>query len=166
MMKKIVNPDAPRPYFPDPRELDVLPDQPNLPDLFCFLDPERGRVERPEDWEERRKELLDELKYYLYGSRLDPLKTDTTVTAIRENYRYDWAEGVMPGQKSWFGFDAPPALPEGSCSMRVMDMSAFGMGKIYADVAPEESYTRSIIAMRHINSQSKIERSYAALPRS
>ena len=139
-MKKIVNPDAPRPYFPDPRELDVLPDQPNLPDLFCFLDPERGRVERPEDWEERRKELLDELKYYLYGSRLDPLKTDTTVTAIRENYRYDWAEGVMPGQKSWFGFDAPPALPEGSCSMRVMDMSAFGMGKIYADVAPEESY--------------------------
>ncbi len=32
-MKKIVNPDAPRPYFPDPRELDVLPDQPGLPDL-------------------------------------------------------------------------------------------------------------------------------------
>ena len=135
-MDKIVNPDAPRPYFPDPRELDILPDQPNLPDLFSFLDPDKGRVEKPEDWEERRQELLDELKYYLYGSRLDPLKTDTTVTAIRENYRYDWAAGVMPEKESWFGFDAPPELPKGSYRMRVMDMSAFGMGKLYADIAP------------------------------
>ena len=142
-MKKINNPDAPRPYFPDPRELDILPDQPNLPDLFAFLDPEKDRVEKQEDWEDRRQELLDELKYYLYGSRLDPLKTDTAVTAIRENYRYDWAEGIMPGKKSWFGYDAPPALPEGSVSLRVMDLSAFGMGKIYADAAPEESYVHA-----------------------
>lgn len=142
-MKKIVNPDAPRPYFPDPRELDVLPDQPGLPDLFEFLDPEKGRVEKPEDWEERRLELLDELKYYLYGSRLDPLKEDTAVTAIRENYRYDWAAGVMPGKQSWFGYDAPPLLPEGSVTMRVMDLSAFGMGKLYADVAPEEGYVHA-----------------------
>ncbi len=142
-MKKIVNPDAPRPYFPDPRELDVLPDEPGLPDLFAFLDPEKGRVETPEAWEDRRQELLDELKYYLYGSRLDPLKGDTTVTAIRENFRWDWAEGVMPGKQSFFGWDAPPALPEGSVNMRVMDLSAFGMGKIYADVAPEESYVHA-----------------------
>ncbi len=142
-MKKIVNPDAPRPYFPDPRELDLLPDQPGLPDLFVFLDPDKGRVEKPEDWEERRQELLDELKYYLYGSRLDPLKADTTVSAIRENFRYEWAEGIMPGKQSWFGYDAPPVLPEGSVSMRVMDLSAFGMGRLYADVAPEESYVHS-----------------------
>ncbi len=142
-MDKIVNPDAPRPYFPDPRELDLLPDQPNLPDLFSFLDPDKGRAEKPEDWEERRQELLDELKYYLYGSRLDPLKTDTAVTAIRENYRYDWAAGVMQGKESWFGFDAPPALPEGSYRVRVMDMSAFGMGKLYADIAPAEGYVHA-----------------------
>ncbi len=142
-MKKIVNPDAPRSYFPDPRELDVLPDDPSLPDLFAFLDPEKGRVERPEDWEPRRQELMDALKYYLYGSRLDPRKEDTAVTAVRENYRWDWAEGVMAGRPGWFGFDAPPKLPAGSCRMRVMDLSAFGMGKVYADVAPEESYVHA-----------------------
>ncbi len=142
-MKKIVNPDAPRPYFPDPRELDKLPECPGLPDLFQFLDPEKGRVEKPEDWEDRRQELMDELKYYLYGSRLDPLKEDTAVTAIRENFRYDWAEGIMPGKQSWFGWDAPPVLPEGSYTLRVMDFSAFGMGKLYADIAPEEGYVHS-----------------------
>ena len=142
-MERIHNPDAPRSYFPDPRELDRLPKAPGLPDLFRFLDPEKGRVEKPEDWEERRQELLDELKYYLYGSRLDPRKEDTTITALRENWRYDWAEGVMSGPGGWFGYDAPPKLPEGSCRMRVLDLSAFGMGKRYADVAPAEEYVHS-----------------------
>ena len=142
-MERIHNPDAPRSYFPDPRELDRLPKAPGLPDLFRFLDPEKGRVEKPEDWEERRQERLDELKYYLYGSRLDPRKEDTTITALRENWRYDWAEGVMSGPGGWFGYDAPPKLPEGSCRMRVLDLSAFGMGKRYADVAPAEEYVHS-----------------------
>ncbi len=145
MTNKAITPntEAPRSYFPYPHELDRLPAETALPDLFRFLEPGRGRVETPEDWEARRQELLDALKYYLYGSRLDPLKEDTAVTAIRENYRWDWAAGVMPGKQSFFGWDAPPALPEGSVTMRVMDLSAFGMGKLYADVAPEEGYVHA-----------------------
>ncbi len=135
-----MNPDAPRPYFPDPRQLDTLPACPALPDLFEFLDRSKGRVEKPADWEDRRRELMDELKYYLYGSRLDPRKEDTTVTAIRENARWDWAEGIMPEKKGPFGFDGPPRLPEGSVTLRVMDLSAFGLGKLYADAAPAEDY--------------------------
>ena len=81
------NPEAPRPYFPLPEKLDILPAEAGLPDLFRFLDPSLGTVDSPEKWEPRRQELKELLQYYLYGSRMDPLKTDTTVTAVRENYR-------------------------------------------------------------------------------
>ena len=123
------NPEAPRPYFPLPEKLDTLPSQASLPDLFRFLDPALGTVDSPEKWELRRQELKELLQYYLYGSRMDPRKSDTTVTAVRENYRYVWAEGVMPGKPGWFGYDAPPCLPEGSYSADIMDFSAFGMGR-------------------------------------
>lgn len=144
-MLKNVNPDAPRPYFPLPQDLGALPGSPALPDLFQFLDPSAdpaglGRVEKPEQWAARREELKDLLKYYLYGSRLDPRKEDTTVTAIRENYRYIWAEGILPPGPGFFGSPEPPKLPEGSCTMREMDFSAFGMGKFYMDIAPEEGF--------------------------
>ncbi len=143
-----INTEAPRPYFPYPDQLDVLPDDPYLPDLFRFLDPSAdpdgvGLVDTVEKWEARRDELKDMLKYYLYGSRMDPLKEDTVVTAVRENYRYDWAEGVMQGKAGWFGYPEPPLLPEGSCTMEVMDLSAFGMGMIYSRIAPDESYVHS-----------------------
>lgn len=144
-MKKFRNPDAPRPYFPLPQELGELPGSPALPDLFRFLDASadpagRGIVEAPEQWEARREEIKDLLKYYLYGSRLDPLKGDTTVTNLRENYRYVWAEGILPPGPGFFGSPEPPKLPAGSCTMREMDFSAFGMGKFYADIAPDEGF--------------------------
>ena len=142
-LRAVSNPEAPRAYFPRPEELGVLPAEAGLPDLFRFLDPERGTVETAEDWEARRQELKELLKYYLYGSRMDPLKSDTTVTAVRENYRYDWAEGVMPGVPGWFGYDKPPVLPEGSYTAEIMDFTAFGMGKIYAKVAPDEGYVHA-----------------------
>ena len=144
----VCNPEAPRPYFPLPEQLDLLPADAALPDLFRFLDPDGGPdgtgfVSSAQAWEARRQELKDLLQYYLYGSRMDPLKSDTTVTAVRENYQYHWAEGVMPGAPGWFGYDKPPVLPEGSYTAEVMDFSAFGMGKIYAKVAPDESYVHS-----------------------
>ena len=139
----IPNPEAPRPYFPLPENLDTLPAEASLPNLFCFLDPALGAVDSPEKWELRRQELKELLQYYLYGSRMDPLKCDTVVTAVRENYRYNWAAGVMPGKPGWFGYDAPPLLPDGSYTAQIMDFSAFGMGKIYAQVAPDEGYVHS-----------------------
>ena len=144
-MRKFHNPHAPRPYFPLPQELGALPGSPALPDLFQFLDASAdpaglGRVEKPEQWEARREELKDLLQYYLYGWRLDPLKGDTAVTAVKENYRFVWAEGLLPPLPGFFGSPALPKLPEGSCTYREMDFSAFGMGKFYTDIAPEESF--------------------------
>ena len=144
-MQKSLNHDAPRPYFPLPRDLGTLPGSPALPDLFQFLDISAdpaglGRVVRPEQWAARREELKDLLQYYLYGNRLDPRKEDTAVTAVRENYRYVWAEGILPPGPGFFGSPEPPKLPQGSCTMREMDFSAFGMGKFYMDIAPDEGF--------------------------
>ncbi|MBO4330563.1 MAG: hypothetical protein J5827_00645 [Oscillospiraceae bacterium] len=143
-----INTEAPRPYFPYPEQLDLLPDDPYLPDLFRFLAPSAdpdgvGIVDTAEKWEARREELKDMLKYYLYGSRMDPLKEDTTVTAVRENYRFKWADGVMRGKAGWFGYPEPPLLPEGSCTMEVMDLGAFGMGTVYSRIAPDDGYVHS-----------------------
>lgn len=137
------NTEAPRPYFPYPHELDRLPADTALPDLFRFLEPGRGRVETPEDWEDRRQELLDALKYYLYGSRLDPRKEDTQVTAVRENYLWTWAEGILPPAAGPFGSPEAPRLPLGSYTARELDLSAFGMGKFYADIAPKADYVHA-----------------------
>ena len=139
------NTEAPRSYFPYPAELENLPDNFSLPDLFTFFDASAdpdgdGLVTTPEEWEARRAELKDMLQYYLYGSRLDPLKEDTTVTAVRENFAYNWAEGIMAGAPGWFGYSALPNLPEGSYSCTMMDWSAFGMGVFYNNIAPVEDY--------------------------
>ena len=138
------NTEAPRAYFPYPAELENLPDEFSLPDLFTFFDASAdpdgtGRVETPEQWEARRDELKDMLKYYLYGSRMDPLKTDTTVTAVRENYAYNWAEGIM-GQAGFFGYSVLPNLPEGAVTYTAMDFSRWGMGMVYANFAPDETF--------------------------
>ena len=51
---------------PLPTDLDKIPAQENLPDLFKFND---GRkVKNLEHWSERRKELVEPLMYYQYGS--------------------------------------------------------------------------------------------------
>ncbi len=139
----MINTEAPRPYFPRPHELDRFPAERALPDLFRFLEPGRGRVESPEDWEDRRRELKDELQYYLYGSRLEPRKEDTAVTAVRENYRWTWAEGILPPAAGPFGSPEPPKLPEGSYTARRLDFTAFGMGVFYGDIAPKEDYVHT-----------------------
>ncbi len=139
------NTEAPRAYFPYPAELESLPDNFSLPDLFEFFDASAdpdgsGRVETPEQWESRRSELKDMLQYYLYGSRMDPLKTDTQVTKVLENYAYNWADGVMGSAPGYFGYSAPPNLPEGAASYTTMDFSAWGMGVIYANIAPDDAF--------------------------
>ena len=139
------NAEAPRAYFPYPEELETLPENSSLPDLFEFYvtsaDPDgSGRVETPAEWDARADEILDMAQYYLYGSRMDPLKSDTIVTAVRENYQYVWADGVMSGAASYFGYAAPPLLPEGAVTMSVMDLSMWGMGKYYTGIAPDESF--------------------------
>ena len=74
------NTEAPRSYFPYPAELENLPDNFSLPDLFEFFDASAdpdgsGRVETPEEWDARAAEIRDMAQYYLYGSRMDPLKS-------------------------------------------------------------------------------------------
>ena len=113
------NTEAPRSYFPYPAELENLPENPSLPDLFEFFDASAdpdgsGRVETPEEWDARAAEIRDMAQYYLYGSRMDPLKSDTTVTAVRENYAYNWSDGVMNGAPGPWGYSALPNLPEGA----------------------------------------------------
>ena len=138
------NTEAPRSYFPYPAELENLPDNFSLPDLFEFFDASAdpdgsGRVETPEEWEARREELKDLLQYYLYGSRMDPLKTDTVITDVRENYAYQWADGVMGASSPW-GYSALPNLPEGAVTYTVMDFSRWGMGLVYSNVAPDDAF--------------------------
>ena len=139
------NTEAPRAYFPYPAELENLPENPSLPDLFEFFDASAdpdgsGRVETPEEWDARAAEIRDMAQYYLYGSRMDPLKTDTTVTAVRENYAYNWADGVMNGAPGPFGYGALPNLPEGAVSYTAYDFSRWGMGMVYSNFAPDENF--------------------------
>ena len=139
------NTEAPRAYFPYPSELENLPENSSLPDLFEFFDASAdpdgsGRVETPEEWNARAEEILDMAQYYLYGSRMDPLKSDTVVTAVKQNYQYVWADGVMAGPSSYFGYSAPPLLPEGAYTAQMRDYSAWGMGVYYANIAPDESF--------------------------
>ena len=139
------NTEAPRGYFPYPAELENLPENPSLPDLFTFFDVSAdpdgtGRVETPEQWDARAAEIRDMAQYYLYGSRMDPLKTDTVITAVRENYAYNWAPGVMNGMPSMFGYNALPNLPEGAVTYTAMDFSRWGMGMFYNNIAPDDSF--------------------------
>ena len=139
------NTEAPRSYFPYPAELENLPENPSLPDLFEFFDKSAdpdgsGRVETPEEWDARAAEIRDMAQYYLYGSRMDPLKSDTTVTAVRENYAYNWANGVMNGAPGPWGYSALPNLPEGAVTYSARDFSRWGMGMVYADIAPAADF--------------------------
>lgn len=139
------NTEAPRAYFPYPGELENLPEQPSLPDLFTFFDASAdpdgtGKVETAEQWDARAAEIRDLAQYYLYGARMDPLKSDTTVTGVRENYEYRWADGIMAGAPSMFGYTALPLLPEGSYTCTAMDFSMWGMGMFYNNFAPDEKF--------------------------
>ena len=49
-----------------PTSLEELPAQKNLPDLFKFEDGKK--VKNLNDWKERRKELVEPLMFYQYGS--------------------------------------------------------------------------------------------------
>jgi hypothetical protein len=58
------NTEAPRAYFPYPADLENLPENPSLPDLFEFFDASAdpngtGRVETPEEWDARAPEIRD-----------------------------------------------------------------------------------------------------------
>ena len=130
------NTEAPRAYFPYPAELENLPDNFSLPDLFEFFDASAdpdgsGRVDTPEEWEARRDELKDLLKYYEYGSRMDPLKTDTVVTSVKMNFQNVWADGVMAGSSSL------PTVPEGAVTYTEMN---FGFGPSYSNITPDKSF--------------------------
>ena len=142
------NTEAPRSYFPYPAELENLPENPSLPDLFEFFDASAdpngtGRVETPEEWDARAAEIRDMAQYYLYGSRMDPLKSDTVVTAVRENFDYQWADGIMQSAPSRWGYTALPLLPEGSYTVSVLDFSAWGMGLFYSGIAPDDAFVYS-----------------------
>lgn len=139
------NTEAPRAYFPYPAELENLPENPSLPDLFEFFDASAdpdgsGRVETPEEWDARAAEILDMAQYYLYGHRMDPLKSDTTVTAVKENYDYSWGAGIMQSEPSRWGYTALPLLPEGSYTYTPIDFSAWGMGMFYNSIAPDDGF--------------------------
>ena len=138
------NTEAPRSYFPYHSEIENLPENLALPDLFEFFDPSAdpngsGRVETVEEWDARAAELKDMLQYYLYGNRNDPLKSDTQIVALKENYQFNWADGVM-GPAAMFGYSTPPTLPEGAYTMQLMDFSMWGMGVFYSNIAPDESF--------------------------
>ena len=126
----------------------MLPENPYLPDLFEFFDASAdpdgsGYVETVQEWSARASELKDLLQYYVYGSRLDPLKSDTTVTAVKQNFDYIWADGVMQSEASRWGYTALPLLPEGSYSVTVRDFSRYGMGLYYSGIAPDEAFVFS-----------------------
>ena len=67
-------------------------------------------------------------------------QTDTTVTAVLENYDYSWADGVMAGPPSRFGYNALPNLPEGAVTYTAMDFSRWGMGMVYSNIAPDNAF--------------------------
>lgn len=139
------NTEAPRAYFPYPAELENLPENPSLPDPFTFFDASadpngNGVVDSVEEWDARAAEIRDMAQYYLYGSRMDPLKSDTTVTAVRNNYQLVWADGIMTGPASPWGYSVAPNLPEGCANITVMDWSRFGMGLFYNVTSLNDAY--------------------------
>lgn len=142
------NTDAPRAYFPYPADLETLPDNFSLPNLFEFFDASadpngNGVVDSREEWAARSAELKDLLQYYVFGNRLDPLKSDTTIIDIQNNYQLTWADGVQTSAPGWFGYTSLPLLPEGSYSYALQDFSAFGWGVYYANIAPDKSYVHA-----------------------
>ena len=144
------NTEAPRSYFPYPAELENLPENPSLPDLFEFFDASAdpdgsGRVETPEEWDARAAEIRDMAQYYLYGSRMDPLKSDTTVTAVRENYAYNWAPGVMNGAPGPWGYSALPNLPEGAVTYSARDFGQRGVHPVGGGAAHEADHPQGIL---------------------
>ena len=72
--------------YPDPMDLPVVT---TLPDIYEFFD---GRpVTGPEDWEERRAEILDLAQFYEYGYK-PPMPDSITIGAVRwTNGGFDWA---------------------------------------------------------------------------
>ncbi|MDR0397200.1 MAG: hypothetical protein LBH66_07860 [Oscillospiraceae bacterium] len=142
------NTEAPRSYFPYPAELESLADNFSLPDLFAFFDPSadpngNGIVDSPDEWEARAAELKDMLSYYVFGHRLDPLKSDTTITSIDDNYSYAWVADINRGESTARGWTEQPALPEGSYTMTVQDRSSRGEGIYYSNYVPVKSYEHS-----------------------
>jgi hypothetical protein len=142
------NIEAPRDYFPYPAELENLPDNFSMPDLFEFFDASAdpdgsGRVETKEEWQARAAELKDMLQYYVFGHRLDPLKSDTTITAILDNFSYSWADEINQGESTSRGWTEYPALPEGSYTMTVQDRTSRGEGIYYSAYIPVKDYTHS-----------------------
>lgn len=139
------NTEAPRSYFPYPSELENLPESWSLPDPFRFFDASadpngNGLVDSAEEWDARAAEIRDMAQYYLYGNRMDPLKGDTVITDLIENFEYRWGEGVMTSAASMFGYTSLPNLPEGSFTYIPMDFSMWGMGVFYGSVTPVEGY--------------------------
>ncbi len=93
------NTEAPRAYLPYPEELADNESDISLPNPFYFYDKSadpngNGVVDSPEEWEARRQELLDILQYYVYGSRLDPLKSDITITKVTATKSLVFADGA------------------------------------------------------------------------
>ena len=62
-----------------PTSLEELPAQKNLPDLFKFEDGKK--VKNLDDWKERRKEIIEPLMFYQYGSI--PPRPATTSLALQ-----------------------------------------------------------------------------------
>ncbi|MDR1569685.1 MAG: hypothetical protein LBS72_04265 [Oscillospiraceae bacterium] len=142
------NAEAPRSYFPYPSDLETLPDNFSLPDLFEFFnesaDPNgSGRVDSEEEWEARAAELKDMLSYYVFGNRLDPLKSDTTITAINDNFSYAWVADINQGESTARGWTELPALPEGSYNLTVQDRTSRGEGIYYSNYSPIKTYVHS-----------------------
>lgn len=142
------NNEAPRTYFPYPSELEQLADNFSLPDPFQFFnasaDPNgSGTVDSPEEWPARAAELKDMLQYYLYGNRMDPLKEDTQIVSIERNYQLDWADGIMQGVLSYFGYTEAPNLPDGAAEVFELDFSAWGMGKYYSVSKLNDDYVHT-----------------------
>lgn len=141
------NTEAPRSYFPYPMELENLPENTSLPDLFQFFDASAdpdgsGHVETAAEWDARAAEIKDMAQYYLYGHRMDPLKSDTIVTAVRENYEYHWADGIMGAASRW-GYSELPNLPEGSYTNGVLNFSMWGLGIYYTNITPVDDFVYS-----------------------
>ena len=70
---------TPAQAFPPPSR---LPAQESLPDIFTFLD--GTTVEDQEDWQQRRAELHDLFRYYMYGCAPPSPALDVTVTTERK----------------------------------------------------------------------------------
>ena len=142
------NTEAPRAYFPYPAELEQLPDNFSLPNLFEFFDVSadpngNGIVDSKEEWPARAAEIKDLLSYYVYGNRLDPLKEDTTIVSIADNFSYTWAAEVNQGESTARGWTEYPALPEGAYKLTVQDRTSRGEGIYYSNYIPVKDYVHA-----------------------